>query len=91
MLPHGSMFILSAANQRSRPEGAKVKYLHFRTVQRFFTFVQKNKFAYCVDLCVNCYIIAFNIVLFIFYSYIRNYRKIIYYAKRKIHNNINDY
>ena len=25
------------------------KYLYFRTVQRFFTFVQNDKFAYCID------------------------------------------
>ena len=59
MLVQTLFVMLSQANQRSTPEGAKVKHLYFRTVQRFFTFVQNDKFACCIDLWVNCYIIAF--------------------------------
>ena len=34
------------------------KYLYFRAVQRFFTFVQNDKFACCIDRWGNIYIIA---------------------------------
>ena len=34
------------------------KYLYFCTVQRFFTFVQNDKFAYYIGLWFNCYIVS---------------------------------